>query len=164
MSDVGLLDDDAIELAVAAIDAWIAHWLAEGSFLLAAERQRVTDGTATHQWYLRFAGEEKDVITVWATLRQRTLFTEAQMLPAPEANVEEVLRYLMRCNAELYAMAYALGPEDAIYLMGRTSAIGLDEEALDRIFGSAVHYLDAHFAQAASLGFPDWRRKRRRRS
>ena len=57
----------------------------DGTFgLVAAERQDVTDRTASHRWYLRFKGDEKDFITVWLTLRQRTLHHEAQFMPAPE--------------------------------------------------------------------------------
>ena len=34
----------------------------------------------------------------------------------------EVLQYLMRRNADLYGMAFCLGPEDAVYLVGRVPA------------------------------------------
>jgi hypothetical protein len=158
--DVDVATDAEIAQAVAEIDAWIAEWLHEGSFLVAADKQVVTDGTATHRWYLRFAGEEKDAITVWATLSQRTLQTEVQLMPEPEGNVEDVLRYLFSQNAELYGMAYAFGPENAIYLMGRISASLVSEEVLDRIFGSSVHYVDQHFPQAMTLGFPGRYRRR----
>ena len=89
---------------------------------MAAERQEVTDRTASHRWYLRFKGEEKDFITVWFTLRQRTLHHEAQFMPAPEENVADTLAYLMRCNANLYGMWFSLGPEDAVYLVGKVPA------------------------------------------
>jgi len=158
--DVEVASNEDISRAVGVIDAWISAWLPDGSFLVAADKQLVTDGTATHRWYLRFAGEEKDAITVWATLSQRTLQTEVQLMPAPDEQVEEVLGYLMRQNAELYGMAYAFGPEDAIYLMGRISASLVSEEVLDRIFGSSVHYVDQHFPQAMSLGFPGRYRRR----
>ena len=160
MSDVALLGDDGAALAATVIDAWISTWLDEGTFLLAAERQKVTDGSGSARWYLRFAGEEKDAITVWATLRQRTLHTEVQLMATPEENLEEVYAYLLRCNAEMYGMAYAFGPDDALYLMGRTSAVGLEEGTLDRVFGSAVHYVDRHYPIAMALGFPAWYRRR----
>ena len=105
--------------AVACIDAWAARELAADGPLVAAERQEVTDRTASYRWYLRFKGEEKDFITVWLTLRQRTLHHEAQFMPAPEENKAEVYAYLLRRNAELFGMSFALGPEDAVYLVGR---------------------------------------------
>jgi hypothetical protein len=106
-----------------------------GGLLVAAERQEVTDRTASHRWYLRFKGEEKDFITVWLTLRQRTLHHEAQFMPAPEENVADTLAYLMRCNANLYGMWFSLGPEDAVYLVGRVPAGLIDDDELDRIAG-----------------------------
>ena len=105
--------------AVECIDSWVARELAGGGLLVAAERQEVTDRTASHRWYLRFKGEEKDFITVWFTLRQRTLHHETQFMPAPEKNVADTLAYLMRCNANLYGMWFSLGPEDAVYLVGK---------------------------------------------
>ena len=59
---VELPDEGALAAVVERIDAWIERERSpEGTFgLVAAERQDVTDRTASHRWYLRFAGEEKD--------------------------------------------------------------------------------------------------------
>jgi len=114
---VDLPEDAEVDKVVARIDAWAARELSDdGSFgLVAADRQDVNDRTATHRWLLRFKGDEKDFITVWLTLRQRTLQHEAQFMPVPDENVTEVLQYLMRRNTELYGMSFCLGPEDAVY-------------------------------------------------
>ncbi len=165
MPEVDLPDEAVMAAAVARIDAWAARELsADGVFgLVAAERQDVSDRTASHRWYLRFKGEEKDFITVWLTLRQRTLHHEAQFMPAPEANVAECLAYLMRRNADLYAMAFCLGPEDAVYLVGRVPAALIDTAELDRIAGSSILYVDDHFPTAMTLGHPALYRRRPRR-
>lgn len=147
---------------VARIDAWLERALAAGGALVAAERQEVTDGTASHRWYLRLEGQEKNWVTVWLTLRQRTLHHEAQFMPMPEEHVAEVLQYLMRRNADLYAMAFCLGPEDAVYLVGRVPAALVDEEELDRIVGSSILYVDEHYPTAMTLGHPGQYRRRRR--
>ncbi len=149
--------------AVEVIDQWSARELARDSALVAAERQEVHDRTASHRWYLRFRGEEKDYVTVWLTLGQRTLHHEAQFMPAPEENAEAVYRYLLRRNRDLYQMAFCLGPEDAIYLMGRVPAALVDEDELDRIAGSSLHYVDEHFPTAMTLGYPKLYRRRPRR-
>ena len=101
---VDLPDEEEMAAAVACIDAWAERELAAGGFLVAAERQEVTDRTASYRWYLRFKGEEKDFITVWLTLKQRTLHHEAQFMPAPETNQAEVYAYLLRRNAHLFGM------------------------------------------------------------
>jgi hypothetical protein len=149
--------------AVAAIDEWTTRELEQGGSLVATERQEVTDRTASHRWYMRFKGEEKDFITVWLTLGQRTLHHEAQFMPAPDENAEAVYRYLLRSNAGLYGMAFCLGPEDAVYLVGRVAAAEVDDDELDRITGSSIHYVDEHFPTAMTLGYPKLYRRRPRR-
>jgi Putative bacterial sensory transduction regulator len=160
---VDLPEEEEMAAAVARIDAWAERELASGGFLVAAERQEVTDRTASFQWYLRFKGDEKDFITVWFTLKQRTLHHEAQFMPAPEANKEDVYAYLMRRNTHLFGMCFALGPEDAVYLVGRVPARLVDDEELDRIAGSSVLYTDDHFPTAMTMGHPATYRRRPRR-
>ena len=159
---VDLPEEEAMAAVVARIDGWVARELApDGTFgLVAAERQDVTDRTASHRWYLRFKGDEKDFITVWLTLRQRTLHHEAQFMPAPEENVAAVLEYLMRRNTELYGMAFCLGTEDAVYLVGKVPASQVDDDELDRIAGSSILYVDDHFPTAMTLGHPSVYRRR----
>ena len=162
---VDLPGGEQLAAVAALIDAWVERERSDqGTFgLVAAERQDVTDRTASHRWYLRFRGDEKDAITVWLTLRQRTLHHEAQFMPAPEEHREEVLRYLMRRNAELYGMAFCLGAEDAVYLVGRVPARLVDDEELDRIAGSSIVYVDDHYPTAMTLGHPAVYRRRPRR-
>ena len=76
MPIVDLPAEDEMAAAVSCIDAWVERELSSGGLLVAAERQEVTDRTASQRWYLRFKGEEKDFITLWLTLRQRTLHHE----------------------------------------------------------------------------------------
>jgi len=162
---VDLADAADVAEVAARIDAWIERERSpEGTYgLVAAEHQPVADGTATHRWYLRFKGDEKDFITVWLTLRQRTLHHEAQFMPVPEEHQVEVFSYLMRRNAELYGMAFALGPEDAVYLIGRVPATLVDDDELDRIAGSSIVYVDDHYPTAMTLGHPSMYRRRPRR-
>jgi hypothetical protein len=160
---VDLPEEDEMAAAVACIDAWVARELAADGLLVAAERQEVSDRTASFRWYLRFKGEEKDFITVWFSLQQRTLHHEAQFMPAPEDNVAETLAYLMRCNANLFGMWFSLGPEDAVYLVGRVPAAQIDDDELDRIAGSSVLYVDDFFPTAMTLAYPTLYKRRPRR-
>ena len=162
MPRIDLAEDEERDRVVAAIDSWAQRELETGAALIAVERQEVTDRTASHRWLLRFRGEEKDAITLWLTFQQRTLHFETQFMPAPEANQLEVLSYLMRRNAHLLQMAFAFGPEDAIYLVGRIPAGLVADDELDRIAGCSIMYVDDHFPTAMTLGFPGQYRRRRR--
>ena len=80
------------------------------------------------RWYLRLRGEEKDFVTVWLTIRQRTLHYETQVMPAPEVNIGETFEYLLRRNTDLHQMRFALGAEDAVYLVGEVPVASVTEE------------------------------------
>ena len=69
----------------------------------------------------------------------------------------------MRRNAHLIQMSFSLGPEDAIYLVGRVPASLIDEDELDRIAGCSIMYVDDHFPTAMTMAFPELYRRRRRR-
>jgi len=161
---IELSEADERDLVVGVVNGWADHQLALGEALVGVEKIEVTDGTASHRWLLRFKGEEKEFITLWLTFHQRTLHFETQFMPAPEENVAEVLTYLMRRNAHLLQMAFAFGPENAIYLVGRVPAYLVDEEELDRIAGCSILYVDDHFPTAMSLAFPNQYRRRPRRA
>jgi hypothetical protein len=141
-------------------DALIARWaaarLAENGAVVAVDRQPELD-----RWYLRLRGEEKDFVTVWLTVRQRTLHHETQVMPAPEVNAAETFEYLLRRNADLHQMRFALGAEDAVYLVGEIPVATVDEDELDRIVGSSLAYVDAFFPTAMTIGFAGRYRRRR---
>ncbi len=124
--------------------------------MVAVDRQPELD-----RWYLRLRGDEKDFVTVWLTIRQRTLHHEAQVMPAPEVNVEATFEYLLRRNADLHQMRFALGAEDAVYLVGEIPVTAVTEEELDRIVGSSLAYVEDYFPTAMSIGFAGRYRRRR---
>ncbi len=140
----------------AVIERWTAARLAEGGAVVAVDRQAEDD-----RWYLRLRGDEKDFVTVWLTIRQRTLHHETQVMPAPEVNVEATFEYLLRRNADLHQMRFALGAEDAVYLVGEIPVSSVTEDELDRIVGSSLAYVDDCFPTAMSIGFAGRYRRRR---
>jgi hypothetical protein len=143
------------------IDVWAERELKAPGALVAVDRQEGGDPiTGAPRWYLRLQGDEKEFVTVWLTLRQRMLHHEAQFMPAPETNIEETWRYLLKRNADLAGMSFALGFEDAIYLVGRVPANRVDDDELDRIMGASLAYTDDCFPTAMSLGYEGMYRRR----
>jgi len=140
----------------AVIERWATDRLAEGGAVVAVDHQ-----PDLGRWYLRLRGDEKDFVTVWLTVRQRTVHHEAQVMPAPEVNERETFEYLLRRNAELHQMRFALGAEDAVYLVGEVPVAALSEDELDRIVGSVLAYVDAYFPTAMSIGYAGRYRRRR---
>ena len=97
---------------------------------------------------------------MWLTIRQRTLHHETQVMPAPEVNMAETFEYLLKKNADLYQMRFALGAEDAIYLVGEVPVDAVTDEELDRIVGSSLAYVDAYFPTAMTIGYAGLYRRR----
>ena len=155
-------DHDQTAAAVAsAIDRWAQRELSSDGALVAADQPAEGDPvTGAPRWYLRLRGEEREYVTVWLTLGQRTLHYECQFMPAPETDPEGTYAYLLRRNADLYGMAFAIGPEDAIYLVGRVAHDRVDDDELDRIVGACLAYCDAYFPTAMSLGYAGRYRRR----
>ena len=130
------------------IDGWAARELPANPLLEAVERDALEP-----RWLVRLAGEDKERITVWLSLQERTLHHECHVIPAPEEGHQAVYEHLLRANARLYGMAFAIGLEDAVYLRGQVPLAWLDEAELDRIVGSSWQWTERHFATLLSLGF-----------
>lgn len=84
-------------------------------------------------------------------------------MPAPETNVRQTWELFLRRNAHLPQMRFALGPEDAVYLVGEVAVAAVDAEELDRILGGTVALVDEIFPTAMAIGYAGRYRRRRRR-
>ena len=142
------VSDEELARFGALIDRWTEH--ERGTNPLVADVQHDPE---QRRWYVRLRGEEKMVITVWLTLRERTLQYETYFMPAPEENLAACYDYLLRINARLFGLRFAVGDEDAIYLLGQMPLSAIDESELDRIVGSAYAYSEQYFAPAMSIGY-----------
>lgn len=135
----------------ARVDAWADSLKDTDDSVLGLDRDH--SDPAARRWFVRLRGEDKAVTTVWLTLRQRTLHVETQFMPAPEENVEACWEYLLRSNTDLYGLAFCIGAENAVYLVGRAPAESVDAETLDRLVGGALSWTEEHFRNAMSIGY-----------
>ncbi|MEO6122746.1 MAG: YbjN domain-containing protein [Ilumatobacteraceae bacterium] len=140
---------DAIETITHQIDAWLADFAETNPAIAAVNRD---DGDEP-RWYVRMIGEEKEFITVWLTLGQRTLRYEAYVMPAPEENTERVYENLLRRNQGLVGHHFAIGVEDAVFLRGDLPVAVLSEDELDRVIGSLYATTEQCFQSLLRIGF-----------
>jgi hypothetical protein len=140
------------ELAALAgrIEAWLARQLAENPVVAAVERD---EESGERRWFVRLLGEQKDVFTIWFHLRQRTLHYETYVMPAPEENEGALYQHLLRRNLKLYGAAFAIGDEEAIFLVGQIANDAVDDDELDRILGSLYQWVEQYFPPALRIGF-----------
>jgi len=142
------------------VSSWAKEWRA--SALLGVEHQALADDRGHFHWLIRLKGEEKDVITLWLSLRQRTVHVETEVTPAPEENRETLYRYLLTKNAELRELHLAVGPEDGIYLMAQIPIVEMTMERLDEVVGATLIYVEEIYPTAMTMGLPSLYRRRRK--
>jgi hypothetical protein len=143
------------------VKEWETLWH-ENGFVGEVEHATHSDHRGHYHWMIRLRGEEKDVIALWLSLRQRTVYFETEVMPAPEENQEALYKYLLVKNAELRDFHAAIGPEEGIYLVTQMPMGEVTLERLDEIVGACVHYVDEIFPTAMSMGFASLYRRRRR--
>ena len=133
----------------AEIDQWLRAQLADNPVVAAVERGEPDE----RRWYVRLNGEQKSVFTIWFTLGQRTLQYETYVMPAPEENHAALYEHLLRRNRKLHGAAFAIGVEDAVFLVGQVPVQSVDEDELDHVLGSLFAYTEQYFRPAMRIGY-----------
>jgi hypothetical protein len=138
----------------AKIDTWLNGFASENPMVAAVDRGTSDDTPLGEpRWYVRMIGDDKDFITVWLTLGQRTLRYETYVMPAPEENREAVLEMLLRRNDQLVGVHFSIGPEDAVYLRGEIPDTALSDTELDRVLGTVYVAVESNFRAMLRLAF-----------
>lgn len=154
-------DDGAVERLDAVVRTWVDQWRAGGQ-VGEVEHRPEPDPRGHYHWLVRVRAGEKQIVTIWLALRQRTVHVETEVTPAPEENREELYRYLLTRNADLREVHLAIGPEAGIYLVAAVPVGEVDVARLDELVGATVTYLDEIYPTAMSLGLPALYRRRPR--
>ncbi len=139
---------------VTLIDNWLNEFAEAGEHVLAIDRG-TSDETSFGEprWYVRLAGESKEIVTIWLTLGQRTLRYETYVMPAPEDNAAELADQLLRRNDRLVGAHFSIGHEDAIYLRGAIPDSAVTKGELDRVVGTLYQTVEHAFPALICLGF-----------
>ena len=159
MTRAPLGDKDAAARLDATLREWAAAWHAS-SFVGRVEHQPLADDKGHFHWLVRLRGEERSVITIWLSLRQRTVHVETELMPAPEENREELYRFLLVKNHDLRELHLAIGPEAGIYLVTQIPIAEVTLERLDELVGATLVYVDELYPTVMSMGLPSVYRRR----
>lgn len=147
-----LATPDELAEVEALIDRWLADQLESNPVVVGIDKQ-VPSAEVLRRWIVRVTGDEKDFFAVWFTLHQRTLHYETYVMPAPEENHAAFYEHLLRRNLRFNGASFAIGEEDAVYLVGQLPVHAVDEGELDRILGSVYIYVETCFRPALRIGF-----------
>ena len=129
----------------------------------AIEHQPRPDDKGHFHWLVRLRGDERPIITLWLSLRQRTVHAETELMPAPETRREELYHFVLVKNHELRELHLAIGPEEGLYLVTQIPIHEVTLERLDELVGATVHYVDELYPTVMAIGLPSLYRRRRDR-
>ncbi|GAA1771514.1 YbjN domain-containing protein [Luedemannella helvata] len=78
---------------------------------------------------------------------------EAFVMRQPDENRERLWEWLLRRNARMYGVAFAVDPVGDVYLVGRMALHAVTPEELDRMLGAVLTYADESFDSMLEIGF-----------
>jgi hypothetical protein len=135
-------------------------------------RTALDDGGLTYQepaegeFFVTLPGTHKLATHCWLVVGKHALLVEAFVVRKPDENAEEFYRFLLRRNARMYAVAFAIDPVGDVYLVGRLPLQAVTADEVDRLLGSVLQYADESFDPLLEIGFASsirrewaWRQK-----
>ncbi|MEV4636063.1 YbjN domain-containing protein [Actinoplanes sp. NPDC049548] len=132
-----------------------------------AERELPCESTGESSWVVTMPGTHKLKTACNLIVGEHALRIEAFVMRHPDEKHEELWAWLLRRNARMYGVAFSIDQAGDVYLTGRVSLKGLDEDELDRLLGAVLTYADESFDSMLEIGFGtairrewDWRVKR----
>jgi len=98
-------------------------------------------------------GEHKLRTTVSLLVGDHSLSASAFVVRRPDENHAQVHRWLLRRNARLHGVAFAVDDAGDVYLVGRLPLVGVTAQTLDALLGAVLETADSSFDQLLALGF-----------
>lgn len=87
------------------------------------------------------------------TIGDHSLGISAFVIRKPDENSTLVFEWMLKRNASMYAVAFALNELGDIYLVGRLAHAAVRDSELDKVIGSVLQYADSAFNPLLELGF-----------
>jgi hypothetical protein len=131
------------------------------------DRELEWESTGESSYVVTLPGSHKLKTACNLIVGEHALRVEAFVMRQPDERREELWAWLLRRNARMYGVAFSIDAAGDVYLTGRVSLNGLDEDELDRLLGSVLTYADESFDTMLEIGFGtsirrewEWRVKR----
>ena len=132
-----------------------------------SDRELEYERTGDSSYVVTLPGTHKLKTVCNLIVGEHALRVEAFVMRQPDENREELWAWLLRHNARMYGVAFAIDANGDVYLTGRVSLTGLDEDEMDRLLGAVLTYADESFDSMLEIGFGEsirrewaWRVKR----
>jgi hypothetical protein len=123
----------------------------------------IDDFLQSHELDFEQSDENTYLVTLPGVSKQQThcalvigdhsLSINAFVIRKPDENKVGVYEYLLKKNAGMYSIAFAVNELGDIYLVGRLPLEAVSEREIDRILGEVLQYADSSFNPLLELGF-----------
>ncbi len=131
------------------------------------ERELSWERTGEHRYAVSLPGTHKLTTLCHLIVGEHALRVEAFVMRSPEENQERLWAWLLRRNARMYGVAWAIDAAGDVYLTGRVGLAAVTEAELDRLLGAVLSYADESFDTMLEIGYGsairrewEWRVKR----
>ena len=123
----------------------------------------IDDFLQSHDLDFEQSDENTYLVTLPGVSKQQThcalvigdhsLSINAFVIRKPDENKVGVYEYLLKKNAGMCSIAFAVNELGDIYLVGRLPLEAVSEREIDRILGEVLQYADSSFNPLLELGF-----------
>jgi len=117
------------------------------------ESHEIEHDRSENSFFLTLPGERKLQTHCAIVVGDHSVSINAFVIRKPDENVAEVHEWLLKKNASMYCVAFAINEMGDIYLVGRLPFHSISEQELDRVIGAVLQYSDSSFNPLLELGF-----------
>ena len=117
------------------------------------ESHEIEHDRSDNSFFLTLPGERKLQTHCAIVVGDHSVSINAFVIRKPDENVEAVHEWLLKKNASMYCVAFAINEMGDIYLVGRLPFHSISEQELDRVIGAVLQYSDSSFNPLLELGF-----------
>ena len=117
------------------------------------ESHEIEHDRSDNSFFLTLPGERKLQTHCAIVVGDHSVSINAFVIRKPDENVAEVHEWLLKKNASMYCVAFAINEMGDIYLVGRLPFHSISEHELDRVIGAVLQYSDSSFNPLLELGF-----------
>jgi hypothetical protein len=118
-----------------------------------ADRSLAYEVTGEHSYAVTLPGVHKRAIVCNLIVGEHALRVEAFVMRAPDERHEQLWAWLLRRNARMYGVAFAIDAAGDIYLTGRIGLAAVTADEFDRLLGAVLTYADESFDTMLEIGF-----------
>ena len=117
------------------------------------------DGARQGEVVATLPGEHKLRTAVSLLVGDHSLSASAFVIRRPDENVDEVHRWLLRRNARLKGVAFAVDVDGDVFVVGRLPLAAVSAQTLDALLGVLLETADTSFDPLLAMGFLSSMRK-----